>query len=263
MQTNLKRPDWLAGAKKAALAAGKACLEIYNDPASDWEIRDKQIDDPVTKADLLAHTIISEHLQQLTPTIPILSEESVHQSFAERQTWETFWIVDPIDGTKDFINRSGDFSVLIALIQKGRPVLSVLYAPVYEELAWATLAGGAFYQEKSGAITQLKTIPLSGNKAESRRMLVSRSHPESVADWQDFGYLKTKNIPVGSAIKFLRLSQNRADIYLRVAPIYEWDLAAGLLILEEAGGSVRHLTTGEPILFNGETLKTPPFIAKR
>ena len=194
---------------------------------------------PVTQADLVSHHILEAGLARLTPPWPVLSEESVEVPFDERKSWRHFWMIDPLDGTKEFLHRTGEFTVNIALIEEDRPVLGVVYAPVIDKLYFAARGAGSYRMD--GEVTT--PIKVASTRAGSTRFVVSRHHAseqESLTHFID----QTKGceiIVMGSSLKFCLIAEGGADVYPRNGPTMEWDTAAAQCILEEAGGSVTDL----------------------
>lgn len=234
--------------------AGEKILAIYQ---NDFEVQLKSDSSPLTEADLAAHQIIVAGLQELTPDIPVLSEEDAEISWATRKCWDLYWLVDPLDGTKEFINKNGEFTVNIALIKSGEPLLSVVYAPVLDKL---------YFTDKQYAYLTTETatkIRLQVKKPTGPLKIVgSRSHPSpDLAD-----YLKKLSdyeiVPVGSSLKFCLIAEGQADLYPRLGPTMEWDTAAGHCIAEKAGAIVCKLD-GQPLRYNQqESLLNPYFEVK-
>lgn len=237
-----------------AEAAGQAILEIYR---TDFGVEQKDDQSPLTAADLAAHRVISEGLKQLTPDWPILSEESRHAPFTERAQWSRFWLVDPLDGTREFVKRNGEFSVNIALIEAGNPVLGVVHAPVLAWSAAGAVGAGASLVHANGDRQPLRVQPARA----PLRLAGSRSHGDARlnAVLERLGEHELR--PMGSALKFVLVAQGEADVYLRFGPTSEWDTAAGQCVLEQAGGRVLSLS-GDPFTYNRrETLLNDDFIA--
>ena len=234
--------------------AAAAILDVYE---SDFAVEHKDDRSPLTAADLASHHIIVEGLGALTPDVPVLSEESAGIAWAARERWSRYWLVDPLDGTREFVKRNGEFTVNIALIDDHRPVLGVVQQPVGGELAVAWRGGGAWIGrpgEKTRRVTTRK-------RASPLVVAGSRSH----ASEREAGMLARlghhAKLPMGSSLKFLRIASAEADLYLRLGPTSEWDTAAGQCVLEEAGGAVRDLR-GEPLRCNArESLINPDFAA--
>ncbi|PLC56408.1 3'(2'),5'-bisphosphate nucleotidase CysQ [Photobacterium carnosum] len=232
-----------------ALDAGKSIMTHYY---SNITVENKADNSPVTIADLAANEIIINQLQQLTPDIPILSEESPQTDWQQRQYWQSFWLVDPLDGTKEFINKNGEFTVNIALIENGKPILAVVYAPALNK-AWLGDGKTAWLVTKAGKeVIRLlpSTIPT---------VVGSRSHPSVglEAYLQQLG--EHKWIAVGSSLKFCLVAEGRAQYYPRLGPTMMWDTAAGQCIAESAGATVNDLD-GFPLRYDREPLLNPCFV---
>lgn len=259
----------------AALKAGEEILSIYNDPAQDFEIERKADNSPLTVADRKAHEIILRRLQEATP-YPVLSEEGRHIDYAIRREWQTLWIVDPLDGTKEFIKRNGEFTVNIALVDHGTPVLGVVYLPVKKELYFASDVSGAW---KISGIESLKagdTLETFWTTAlrlphtlqrEAFVIVASRSHltPETEAyiEEKKKQYDRVELISSGSSIKICQVAEGAADVYPRFAPTMEWDTAAGHAIARAAGMEIYQAGTDTPLRYNKEELLNPWFVVEQ
>jgi 3'(2'), 5'-bisphosphate nucleotidase len=240
--------------------AGEAILEVYQ---TDFEVETKSDESPLTQADLAAHRVIAERLAQLTPEIPLLSEESTPPEFAERQTWTRYWLVDPLDGTKEFVNRNGEFTVNIALIENHRAVFGVVGVPVQGLVYTGDLESASAYLHQSTGSTRL-----DGRMRDEGTPLVvvaSRSHGgQRLEDYlaqleQSFGEVTRR--PVGSSLKLCILAEGQADLYPRLGPTSEWDIAAAHAVLEAAGGAL-WAAGGAPITYNmKESFLNPEFFA--
>ena len=244
-----------AGAVELARHAGHAILEVYS---GDFAVEHKADRSPLTEADLAAHRVIAAGLPELAPGLPVLSEERLAPHYEERRQWRRYWLVDPLDGTREFVKRNGEFTVNIALIEEGDPILGVVFAPVLDELAHAARGAGAELTSRGGRTTVLRVAP---RPAPPLRVMGSRSH----ADGRLGGFLERVGehelISLGSSLKFCRLAEGGADLYLRYGPTSEWDTAAGQCVLEEAGGSVTDLE-GNTLRYNQrEGLLNPDFVA--
>lgn len=256
----------------AALKAGEEILRIYDDPASDFQVEKKADNSPLTIADRRSNEIILSYLAN-TP-YPVISEETQATEYAVRRTWETVWIVDPLDGTKEFIKRNGEFTVNIALVHEGHPTLGVIYIPVRRQLYYADLATGAYRiddiaytpdadWERLG--TQAQKLPLR-REGDAYIVVASRSHlsPETEefirALEQEHANLQLTS--VGSSIKICLVAEGTADIYPRFAPTMEWDTAAGHAIACAAGRELYHTDGRTPLTYNKENLLNPWFIVK-
>lgn len=243
----------------AALEAGESIMEIYH--SDNFEVDFKHDNTPLTKADIKAHRIITQGLQKTG--IPVLSEEGRDIPFAERSSWAELWIVDPIDGTKEFIKKNGEFTVNIALVEHGVPVLGVVYAPALGELFYASRESGSFFTE----VVSGDSVPLlmeSGQKLPSLQdnrkytVVASRSHMSPETE-QFIADLKIKHgdvelISRGSSLKLCMVAQGLADCYPRFAPTMEWDTAAGQAICMYAGYDVIDWKTKETMRYNRENL---------
>lgn len=240
--------------KIAAQASGRI-LKIYT---TDFQVDIKDDRSPVTAADRAAHEIILQGLQQLTPDLPVLSEESKQIPFSARQRWDSYWLVDPLDGTKEFISRNGDFTINIALIQRHAPVVGLVHIPVENLSYYGVVGAGAYLHVTGQAPRSIRVRPLTGKAV---RVVASRSHRGPLLD----GYLAKlgahETLSRGSALKFCLVAEGAADVYPRLGPTYEWDTGAGHAVLLAAGGHVMAVD-GSPLLYNSkESLLNPQFIA--
>lgn len=243
---------------KISIKAGIEILKIYN--TQNFEVQYKSDDSPLTIADEISNKIITEALSKLTPQIPIISEEGVDIPFSERQHFEYFWLVDPLDGTKEFVSRTDDFAVNIALVHLGRPILGVVYVPCTEGVYFAVKNEGAFKIEHN----LKQKIQCNAFKINSLNLKipVSRSYlNEETTSLIAKNFNEPILIPRGSALKFTDIAEGSADIYPRIGTTMEWDTAAPQIILEEAGGKILHLETREPLVYNKISLKNPNFVA--
>jgi 3'(2'), 5'-bisphosphate nucleotidase len=237
-----------------ARAAGAAIMAVY---ARDFAVEAKADASPLTEADMAAHRLIVAGLQALEPDIPVLSEESAAIDWQVRQHWYRYWLVDPLDGTREFVKRNGEFTVNIALIQGDAPVFGVVYAPALDELVYATRARGAFLRLGD------KDIALNAQRpaAAPLRVAASRSHLDERTGAALARMGEIERFGLGSSLKFLRIAQGRADVYPRFGPTSEWDTAAAQCVLEAAGGVVLGLD-GVPLRYNRKaSLLNPDFIA--
>jgi len=245
--------------KQIALDAGVVIMEVYRDEES-FGVTQKADDSPLTLADKRANDVICAGLKKITPNIPIISEENKEIDYSERKNYSFAWLVDPVDGTKEFIKRNGEFTVNIALIKDGKIVLGVVYVPVTEELFWAYQNGGAYLTSK-GSEAQKLDAPMFSMKDEGISVVCSRSHlNEETAAF--INKLDNPNkVSKGSSLKFLILAQGGAHVYPRLAPTMEWDTGAAQIVLEEAGGKIINVETNLPLDYNKENLRNPHFIA--
>jgi 3'(2'), 5'-bisphosphate nucleotidase len=236
-----------------ATEAGQAILEVY---ATDFDVQEKSDESPLTQADLASHNCIVAGLKQLTPDIPIISEEDGLPGFEERRKWQRYWLIDPLDGTKEFVNRNGEFTVNIALIDSHRPVFGVVYVPVQDKTYLGCDGHGAELRE-GGSITPIRVAVASGAPV---RIVGSRSHRGSSLDTFLERLGETDMIPMGSSLKFCVIAEGRADIYPRLGPTSEWDTAAAQAVVEQAGGKVLELD-GRPLSYNAkEDILNPWFV---
>ena len=236
--------------------AGDKILEYYSE--ENYTIETKSDNSPVTDADLESEKIIKEALMKLTPDIGIISEESAQES-AEIPDRDLFWLIDPLDGTREFINRTDEFCVIISLIRNGTPVEGYIYAPIKDTFCYAIEGEGA-WMETNGTKSRLPAIDKSGDYT----ILKSRSHHGRGEDkWMKKAEDRTKlsSQSQGSAIKFCLIAEGEADFYIKTGPIYEWDIAAGSLILKESGGGLVDIKTGKEPAFIGSNKTAPYFIA--
>ncbi|MCC5940931.1 MAG: 3'(2'),5'-bisphosphate nucleotidase CysQ, partial [Balneolaceae bacterium] len=209
--------------KAIAIEAGEAILTFYND---DISFNRKDDNSPLTKADLAAHKIIVKGLKELAPGIPIISEESEIPDYETRKNWTMFFLVDPLDGTKEFIKKNGEFTVNIALIEGDSPVLGVVYIPAQDRLYFADKESGAWLQ--NGADRAFKISHTPYDKSKPARIAVSRSHggSDTIERLAKLGIEVSEEIPYGSSLKICLVAEGKADIYPRFGPTMEWDTAA-------------------------------------
>ena len=237
-----------------AVAAGRQILRVYQ---SDFAVQMKDDDSPLTEADLAAQRCIAAGLAVLTPKLPVISEESALAPFAQRRTWPSHWLVDPLDGTREFVKRNGEFTVNIALIEHGVSVLGVVHAPALGLSYFAARGVGAF-QLRGDARLALKTRPhpprptyfLSRSRCDPHLdRLLAKAPPHEASG-------------VGSSLKFCRIAEGAGDLYPRLGLTSEWDTAAGQCVLECAGGAVLRLPELTPLRYNGkDSILNPEFIA--
>lgn len=241
-----------------AISAGHRIMQIYSD-VEQFEVEHKSDDSPLTKADREANAIICDGLDRLDLKYPILSEENKVIPFEERSQYEYMWMVDPLDGTKEFIKRNGEFTVNIALIHKQRSIAGVVYAPALNALYYAVKGEGAF-QQVNGVKKQLSCAPFK-NEDTGLGIVCSRSHLNEATSAFIEQYNEPEKIAKGSSLKFLSIATNNAHIYPRLAPTMEWDTAAAQIILEEAGGAVVRYDDKLPVIYNKADLLNPHFVA--
>ncbi|WP_026452255.1 3'(2'),5'-bisphosphate nucleotidase CysQ [Aequorivita capsosiphonis] len=253
---------------QASLEAGKRIMEIYENESFDVDF--KSDNSPLTKADLASHEIIISHLKETD--IPILSEEGKHLSYDIRKTWDKLWIVDPIDGTKEFIKKNGEFTVNIALVENQIPILGIIYVPVLKQLYFASKELGAFKLADITAFSSLETILKTADKLplaiekENFTVVASKSHlsketEDYIAELEK-EHGKVITISKGSSLKLCMVAEGIADQYPRFAPTMEWDTAAGQAICKYAGKTVYDFNTQEEMLYNRENLLNNWFLIK-
>jgi 3'(2'), 5'-bisphosphate nucleotidase len=250
-------PEFSRRIGEIARAAGDAILKIYH---GDFAVQTKADASPLTAADLAAQQVIVAGLGELEPRLPILSEEAKALPWAERRRWSRYWLVDPLDGTREFVKRNGEFTVNIALIEARRPTLGVVLAPA---LGMATYAGAVGHGAWRwlGADAAREPMHVRAKATERHVVVGSRSHGND-AMGALLDRLGSHTLePVGSSLKFCRIAEGSADFYPRLGPTSEWDTAAGQAVIESAGGRVIDLA-GEPLQYNVRpTLVNPHFLA--
>lgn len=251
----------------AAIKAGQAIMEIYTHPDTDWQVERKADNSPLTLADRRSHQVIVEALA--TTGIPVLSEEGAHLPYEERKAWHRLWIVDPLDGTKEFLKRNDEFTVNIALVEDGSPLMGVVYAPAKGLLYYGEVGNGAYAAmvTPDGVIENEHRIPsLSTLEGRPYRVVASRSHLS--AETEAFvNELRTAHpglelVSAGSSLKICLMAEGKADIYPRLAPTMEWDTAAGHAVAIAAGKEIVDAVSHTPLLYNKEDLHNPFFIVK-
>jgi 3'(2'), 5'-bisphosphate nucleotidase len=238
--------------------AGEKIMEVY--ARDDFGTRVKSDDSPLTEADLAAHHVIVDGLKALSADIPVLSEESSDIPWEQRQQWETYWLVDPLDGTKEFIKRNGEFTVNIALVENNEAVLGVVYAPVLDVTYYGD-ENGAFKITEGGETLPIEVV--AHQEGESWKVVGSRSHAGDslVAFLGELG--EHEMVSMGSSLKLCLVAEGVAHIYPRLGPTSEWDTAAAHAVVNAAGGEVIVAETGEPLQYNTkESLLNPFFIVQ-
>lgn len=244
--------------EKVIVIAKKAGKEILNKYNQNFEIKYKEDQSPLTKADLAAHNIIVKELQKLNPEIPILSEESTEKEYQTRKKWKLFWLVDPLDGTKEFIKKNGEFTVNIALIKEGKATQGVVHIPVQDITYYSD--GKKSYKQKADEPAERITT-----RKEKKKLTIvaSKSHlTEETKSFIDQLNEEYELISKGSSLKFCIIAEGKADIYPRLAPTMEWDSAAAHAIVKTAGKNVYNYGTGEELKYNKQNLLNPYFIVK-
>ncbi len=253
----IMEPQLVEEVKRIAVEAGNIIIDIYNGNF-EGTIEKKNDNSPVTIADKKANDYIVNSLAKLNSTIPIITEENESIPYDIRKNYKEYWIVDPLDGTREFISKNGEFTINIALIKGNKPILGVVYIPVKKHMYWAVKNEGA-YASKDGITNKIKAN--TQEKQSKIKVLLSRSCDKLKTN----DFLKKFNTPiiehVGSSIKFLRVAEGSADLYFRFTPTMEWDIAASCIILEEAGGFIKNIHDNSDMVFGKPDLKNPGFIA--
>ena len=234
--------------------AGRATM-VYYDGTTSADVREKDDRTPVTLADEVAHGILLEGLRRLDPATPVVSEEAEAAGFETRRGWRRFWLVDPLDGTKEFINRRAEFTVNVALIENGEPVFGVVQAPALDLLYWAVKGGGAWRERNDQPAERIySTAPAPGTPLT---VVESLSHPSAELE----EYLKTipvgQRVKAGSSLKFCWVAEGRADVYPRLGPTMEWDVAAGDCVYRQSG---REGERPSPLTYNKPDLRNTSFV---
>ncbi|NND25728.1 MAG: 3'(2'),5'-bisphosphate nucleotidase CysQ [Flavobacteriaceae bacterium] len=266
----LKISKELKIALMASVEAGAAIMKVYD---TIFEVEYKDDNSPLTQADKQANDIINAHL--VNTEFPIISEENKQIHFQERKQWHSCWVVDPVDGTKEFVKRNGEFTVNIALVAKGKPVLGVIYVPATKVLYYADVAQGSAFKaqlESHGASVDTiknlsKELQPKQNDTNDLQVVGSRSHmnDETLSFVEDLK-AEGKNVEIvskGSSLKFCLIAEGNADIYPRFAPTMEWDTAAGQAICNAVGVNVISQDTLKPLAYNKENLLNPWFLVSR
>lgn len=274
MQHIQQHPEQLlALAADAAIRAGEAIMEVYDSPTTDWEVERKVDNSPLTLADRRSHAVIAPVLE--ATGIPVLSEEGAHLPYDERKAWECLWIVDPLDGTKEFLKRNGEFTVNIALVESGVPTIGVIFVPVSRRLYIGNAAGAFIATVPEGvyALGELSLSPIHRKQEGGASFVVvaSRSHLSPETE-EYISSLRTLHPDLtlqsaGSSLKLCLVAEGKADVYPRFAPTMEWDTAAGHAICRAAGAEVWQMSSAassavEPLRYNKADLLNPWFLVK-
>lgn len=255
---------------ESSIKAGEAIMEIYN--SDNFEITEKADDSPLTKADFESNKVIVNHLKKTG--IPIISEEEKQTDFEVRKKWSTCWIIDPLDGTKEFIKRNGEFTVNIALVENNSPIFGIIYVPVTRELFVGDVSGEKSLKvvvDNSFRVVDFESSALEIKPSEKTttlaRIVGSRSHmnelTENFVNQQKLNFEKIEIVSKGSSLKFCLVAEGKADIYPRFAPTMEWDTAAGHAICKAVGVDVINQSTQEEMRYNKENLLNPHFLVRK
>lgn len=245
-------PDAMVRLAEIAVLAGRATLDHYH---ADVKVEQKGDKGPVTAADHAAHAVIARALADWDPALPVISEEAELPAFEARRGWTRFWLVDPLDGTKEFIQRNGEFTVNIALIEDGIPVLGVIYAPALDLLYYAGQGLGSWKRQGDGAPARISSRPPLPQ--HGLRVAESRSHPSKELEAYLQTVLVAERVPAGSSLKFCWVAEGKADIYPRLGPTMEWDVAAGDCIFRNSGLRGPRVS---PLVYNQPELRNPGFV---
>ena len=241
--------------------AGEVILNYYNENV---DVIYKDDESPLTKADLASHKIITDSIKKITPDIPILSEEEFID-WKIRKKWKKYWLIDPLDGTKEFIKKNDEFTVNIALIENNRPILGVIYTPALKELFYSIKNFGSYKiltKKKLNTLKEAKRISINKKKSNKIKIVGSRSHSNPILDkWVNKNFNEFDILQKGSSLKFCLIAEGSADIYPRFGPTSEWDIAAGHIILEEAGGKLKSIDNKEILYNEKENILNPEFFA--
>lgn len=245
-----------------AREAGSKIMGIYS---QDFEVETKDDNSPLTQADRASNEVILAGLKEAYPEIPFISEETRATEFSERKSWDLFWLIDPLDGTKEFIKKNGEFTVNIALVKNGKPVLGVVYVPARKTTYYALSGEGSFKIDESGTKTALESATHYSEK-DSIIVIASRSHlSDEVRQFVDDLKAKGKEVEflsAGSSLKLCLVAEGKADVYPRFGPTMEWDTGAAHAVAELAGRKVLNAETMQPLQYNKESLLNPWFIVE-
>lgn len=238
--------------------AGQAIMTYYHDLTFDVEI--KSDNSPVTSADLASDSILTAGLQQLTPLWPVISEEATHYTYDQRKAMEYFWLLDPLDGTKEFLNHTDEFTINLALIHDESPVAGFIFMPVTNELYFAIKGYGSFQVLESNIEIPIQVSNFTLDDSHLR-VVSSRNYTDPRTDTYIRHLQSPTIIAKGSALKFVWIAKGAADYYPRMIHIMEWDTAAGQILIEEAGGKLVEASSGKPLKYNKPVMVNPYFIA--
>lgn len=244
--------------QKAMESAGEAILEIYHN-LSGFGTSYKADSTPVTDADLASNRILTEFLQDTFAGLPVISEESDPLPWSVRKNTSKVWLVDPMDGTREFLNRTGEFTINIGLVENGKAVGGFVYVPVTGRFYYGLTGEGSFEVTSEGRRKLM--VSRYSMQSEGIRVVMSRTHTEPATMEYLARLRRPKTIYLGSALKFIALAEGQADYYPRMLSIMEWDTAAGQVLIEEAGGSLVDAATGSPLVYNKKSFHNPYFIA--
>ncbi|GED23448.1 3'(2'),5'-bisphosphate nucleotidase CysQ [Halomonas halmophila] len=251
--TDNMRDRLLAGVE----AAGREVLTVYN---RTYEVETKDDDSPLTEADMAAHHALVALLETVTPEVPVLSEESGEIPFETRRSWERYWLIDPLDGTKEFIKKNGEFTLNVALVENGDPVFGIVHAPVLDT-SWIGQVGQGATKIEKGTTREIQVRALPEAGAEPWKVVGSRSHGSDEFEAFCARLPEHERVSMGSSLKLCLVAEAEADLYPRLAPTCEWDTAAAQAVVIAAGGQVLNAETLEPLRCNQQdSVLNPHFI---
>lgn len=258
MHRFLLKPEIKSAVIDLLIVAGQAIMTFYHDHT--FEIEIKSDNSPVTSADLASDSILTSGLQKLTPFWPIISEEANHYTYDQRKAMDYFWLLDPLDGTKEFLNHTDEFTINLALIHDERPVAGFIYIPVTGELYFAIKGHGSFQILDGNKESPIQVSHFSLDDSHLR-VVSSRNYTDPRTESYIHHLQSPTIIAKGSALKFVWIAKGAADYYPRMIHIMEWDTAAGQIIIEEAGGKLVEVSSGQPLKYNKPVMINPYFIA--
>ena len=258
---NLNNQEVILDILNIAIDAGKEILKIYK---KNFNVDLKTDNSPITEADINSNNLIKKRLIEIEKNIPILTEESL-VNWETRRVWEKYWLIDPLDGTKEFINRNGEFTVNISLIENNLPIFGVIYAPEKSLLYYGKKNNGSYKfitQDNINTLSEFKKININNNITSNIKIIGSRSHSnKDFQIWVEKNFSQYELISIGSSLKFCFLAEGTADIYPRLGPTSEWDIAAGHIILEEAGGILKSFDNKDILYNTKDNIINPNFLA--
>ena len=258
---NLNNQEVVLDILNIAIDAGKEILKIYK---KNFNVDLKVDNSPITEADINSNNLIKKRLIEIEKNIPILTEESL-VNWETRRVWNKYWLIDPLDGTKEFINRNGEFTVNISLIENNLPIFGVIYAPEKSLLYYGIKNNGSYKlitQDNINTLSEFKKININNNTTSNIKIIGSRSHSnKDFQIWVEKNFSQYELISIGSSLKLCFLAEGTADIYPRLGPTSEWDIAAGHIILEEAGGKLKSFDNTDILYNTKENIINPNFLA--
>ena len=257
---NLNKQEVVLDILNIAIDAGKEILKIYK---KNFNVDLKADNSPITEADINSNNLIKKRLIEIEKNIPILTEESL-VNWETRKVWKKYWLIDPLDGTKEFVNRNGEFTVNISLIENNLPIFGVIYAPEKSLLYYGIKNNGSYKlitQDNINTLSEFKKININNNTTSNIKIIGSRSHSnKDFQIWVEKNFSQYELISIGSSLKLCFLAEGTADIYPRLGPTSEWDIGASQCIVEEAGGSVLIYPSNNRLRYNKENILNPFFI---